>query len=237
MRLRIASLLVVIILIGLAHTAWAQPQPKNLDFGITAGVNISTHTDKYRYAGDIAFTPQRAAGYQLGMMVRYKLADLFSVQANPSVMMLGARYEETFNQENTQYWTDTQTRLLYLQLPVKLVYPLNLLLESVAGITGLKNEYHLSAGLFGNYLYDADLKGSNYAEIATGGRNMESFSRDIINSYSKYDAGLLVGWGMEYENRLGFDLELQYTLKQIYNSNPVYKPKNRAIVFAITYLI
>lgn len=227
------ALVVTLLIFGMGSRAEAQP----IELGISAGINLSTHTDKYLYSGGAAFTPNQAVGYQLGIMARRDLSELFRLQIEPSIIKLGARYQQSFSQQDTEMQTDSWTRLIYLQWPVLTQISLDSLEESLFGRSLQNTSLHFTGGLFWNYLLDARFVGTNYAGRSFEAIQQGKFSKDVKNNYSKYDTGIIVGVGMEYDHRIGFDTRLQYTALQSYNGKPMYKPKNVAVTFSLTYLI
>jgi len=221
----------------MGHNAQAQSGNSRWDVGITAGMNVSTHTDKYRYTEDVAFTPDMAAGYQVGLLVRRRFSQSLAIQLEPSVVKLGARYQQSFLQQGLEYHTESWTRLVYLQLPLMAQYSIDPFIETLIGRSSPNTRYHLTGGLFVGYLLNAQFKGMNYRSPSFEAFQEGKFSEDVINYYSKYDAGLILGMGFEHDRTIGFDARLQYTMLQTYNSTPEYEPKNMALMFSVTYLI
>jgi|GEM_PF-550941 len=237
MKDHIAIFLLLSMLFVMGHNARAQSDIGSWDFGFTAGMNISTHTDKYNYSGDVAFTPDMAAGYQVGLLVRGRFSESLAIQLEPSIVKLGARYQETFLQQDLEYHTESWTRLVYLQLPLMAQYSIDPFVETLTRRSSPYTRYHLTGGLFGGYLLNAQFKGMNYRSPNFEAFQEGRFSEDVLIHYSKYDAGVVFGMGFEYDQTIGFDARMQYTMLQTYNSTPAYKPQNMALMFSVTYLI
>lgn len=209
-------------------------QSQSLKFGLKAGLNISNHTDKFsNYEGN-QLTPETALGYQIGLITRKKLNEVLKVGAEPSLIMLGANYNESVTLDGREFQTDTRSNLHYLHLPVLLHFYKEPKINgrTVYGNQLVQYSYHFTFGLFGEYLLSANLNGDNI-----DGNLTRSVSEDVINQYSKYDAGAVVGFGMEFIEKLGFDLRFQQTFIQAYNGNPRLKPKNYAFKLSFVYLL
>ena len=206
---------------------------QSLKYGLKAGLNITNHTDKFRYSGN-ELTPESALGYQVGLLTRAKLNEVLKIGLEPSLIMLGANYNESVLLDGREFQTDTRSNLLYLHLPVLLhIYKEPKINgRRVYGNQLVQYSYHFTVGLFGEYLLNARLNGDNI-----DGNLTRSVSDDVINQYSKYDAGGVVGFGMEFIEKLGFDLRFQQTFLQTYNGNPRLKPKNYAFKLSFVYLL
>jgi hypothetical protein len=209
-------------------------QSQSLKFGLKAGFNISNHTDKFRNYEGNQLTPESALGYQAGLLARAKLNQLLKASLEPSLMMLGANYNESVTLNGREFQTDTRSNLLYLHLPVLLHFYQEPKINSrtVYGNQLVQYSYHFTIGLFGEYLLSARLTGDNI-----DGNLTRSVSEDVIDNYSKYDAGGVVGFGMEFIEKFGFDIRFQHTFLQTYNGNPRLKPKNYAFKLSFVYLL
>jgi len=228
MKDHIAVILLLNILFVIGHNAQAQSGNSRWDVGITAGMNISTHTDKFLYKGGGYLTPESAAGYQAGFFIRRVIPSL-KLQVEPSIIKLGARYSEEVSFQGTKLQTESWTKLLYFQLPMFAHF-------SPVKLERNSNSFYVIGGIFGDYLLDAHFKGTN-SRAAEAFQHRPFFSNDVLTQYSRYDAGVLFGIGLEYEERIGFETRLQYTMIQSYQGNTKNKPKNLALTLSFYYLL
>lgn len=214
---------------GIGIQSNAQP----LEFGISRGINISTHTEKFRYSGNY-LTPKATTDLHTNLIVRKKLSSL-RLQFEPSLTILGAKYDEPVTIQGEELQTKSETQLKYLQLPLLVQFPIELPEDRIF-LLPLPTTYHLSSGIFWSYLLDARLEGTNTKDNSS---QKESFSEDVIIQYSRYDGGVILGAGFEYgtDFKIGFETRVQYTALQAYNSNPRYRPKNTAVTFALYLLL
>lgn len=210
----------------------ATGQGQIMDFGLSAGINVNTHTGKFRYSGNY-LTPEINAGYHAGLIARTKLSKILRAALEPSLILLGARYNEPVSIGGTSYQADTRTQLLYLHLPLLLqfIHTPSPDIAQVYGEAITDHSYHFTAGFFGEYLLDARHKGT-----LTAGDQSNDISRDVILQYSRYDAGAVAGIGVEFQEQFGIESRFQYTLLQAYNGTPRYKPKNYALTLSLYVL-
>src|SRR5699024_8181148 len=116
---QLRSLLVGIIflsILGLSNQASAQTK-----FGITGGLNVSSHLNAFNHTSDdikLSLDPKIKSGYQGGLILRQNITKAFRMQIEPAVILLGAKYDETFTLRGSQLQTESRTELLYVQLPL-----------------------------------------------------------------------------------------------------------------------
>ncbi|WP_445666625.1 porin family protein [Fodinibius sp. AD559] len=209
-------------------------QSQSLEYGLTAGLNISNHTDRFRNYESNQLTPSSALGYQVSFMTRTTLNQLLKASLEPSIIMLGANYNESITLNGREFQTDIRSKLYYLHLPV-LVQFYNEPKKTGRTVYGnqiMQYSYHFTVGIFGEYLLNARLTGDNI-----DGNLTRSVFENVIDAYSKYDAGGVVGFGMEFIDKYGFETRLQRTFLQTYNGNPQLKPKNYAFKLSFVYLL
>lgn len=218
-----------------AHPIKAQP----ISFGITTGVNISSHLKHFRFSDNnikLDLRPKVAANYQLGLLGRAKITEFLRLQLEPSVVMLGARYDGTTKFETGNVRTKGRTELLYLQVP--LLFQLSTVPSSqtVYGLPFAKTTYHITGGIFGGYLLDARFTGTNSGMGLAAG----DFSNDISDQYKDYDGGVMLGMGFEHGYKSKFGIEIRGLLTIFDNGNgsdPNFKPKNMAASLSIYYVL
>ena len=236
---RLLSFLVGIILLispGLTEHAKAQTE-----FGFTGGVNISSHINAFKYQeGDIQLSldPNVTSSYHGGLILRQNISKAFRIQIEPSVILLGAKYDESFMLRGSELQTESRTELLYIQLP--LLFQLSTVPPKrvVYGRETAKTTYHLSGGAFAGYLLDARFTGTNTG--APLGISFEGeFSNDVSDQYSKYDGGILFGLGLEHgaDKKVGFETRAQYTMVHSGDAPELsFDPKNIALTFSIYFI-
>lgn len=225
------------LLPGLVEQTKAQTE-----FGFTGGLNISSHINAFKYQkGDIQLNldPKIATGYQGGLILRQHLSKAFRMQIEPSVILLGARYDESFNLRGAEIQTESRTELLYIQLP--LLFQLSTVPPQrvVYGRETAKTTYHLSGGVFGGYLLDAKFSGTNSG--APLGISFEgAFSNDVSDQYPMYNGGVLFGLGLEYgaDVKVGFETRAQYTMIHSDEAPEFsFDPQNIALTFALYFIL
>jgi len=234
--LRIPIILSCIIWGGITFTSIAQP----VELGIFGGANMSTHLGKFKYATNninLVRTPKITTGYQAGFIARKEITDFLRVQLEPSLILLGARYEESFVLGGVNYETKGRSRLLYIQAP--LVFQLSTIPSSstVYGQPFSKTTYHLSGGVFGGYLPYARYKGTNRRVENIDYR--DDFLIDISDQYQEYDGGVLFGLGLEhgYKHKLGLEARALYSIIDSGNAPELdFHPQNLAFTVSAYYL-
>lgn len=227
-----SKIIVLPVLISFLLGFHFEANTQSLEYGLTTGLNLSNHTETFRYNGNL-LTPEMAIGFQAAPTLQINITQSFSTVIEPTLILLGAKYNQTVNVEGTTLQTESRTNLLYLQLP--LLFKISTIPKgkSVYGRPLANNTYHLFGGPWGGYLLDARFKGTN-----TDRSSFEhKVSQNIIGQYSRYDAGAMIGIGMEHRRMIGIESRFQYTLLQTYNSNPRIKPENYAFLLSLYYLL
>ena len=193
-----------------------QKQPTNTSIGITGSIGASTHMNNFRFVSgdiDLDFSPNFTTSFNIGFVLRRKLSDRVRLQAEPSLSRFGARYSETFELRGFNFQTDSQTELLYIQLPLLFQITTIPPRQTVFGRHRSETTYHLTTGVFGGYLLDAQFSGENTGApvgIAFSG----TFSNDIKDQYSDFDAGAIFGVGFEhgYSKKIGLEGRVHFSV-------------------------
>ena len=193
---------------------------QSIDYGLKIGLNVSNQADKFQYSGN-TYTPESAFGYQVGGIIRTDLNNSLRAAFEPSLIKLGANYTESISLQGQEAESHSRTDLWYLHLP--------LLIQHHKQETTSDLSFNFSAGLFGEYLLNAKFKGENIVNDT-----VNRFSEDIINQFSKYDAGVIYGMGVEWNEKIGLETRFQYTFLQSYQGEPQFKPKNFAFKLSIS---
>lgn len=214
---------------------------QSVDYGISSGINISSHINNFQYSsGDInlELEPKISIGYQGGVIVRKNVTRSFRIQAEPSVIMLGASYQEPFTLRGFELQTDSKTELIYLQLPFLFQLSSVPPEENVFGRKKPRTTFHLTGGVYGGYLLDAQFSGTNTG--APIGITFEGdFSNNVTPQYAEYNGGVIFGGGFEHgiNNKIGFETRAQLAVIDSENTKEQsFTPQNIAITFAV-YLL
>jgi len=231
-------LLILFIILGTAGHAHAQ----RIGLGVTAGINSSSHLENFRFISgdiDLDFSPGFTTGFNAGLIYRQGLSRRFRLQAEPSIALLGARYDDSFVLRGFDFESDSKTQLLYLQLPLLLQLSTTPPERTIFGRQRNETTYHLTGGIFGGYLLDAQFSGTNRG--APIGIEFEgAFSEDVRQQYKEFDGGVIIGGGMEHGhyNKIGIEARIMFSV--IDSGNAVdfsFAPRNMAVGLAIYYLL
>ena len=214
---------------------------QNVGLGVKAGLDFSTQLNNFRFiSGDLELEldPSFTTGYHLGLVYRNRLSNNFRIQAEPSFLRIGANYEESFTFRGFDFETDSETKLSYLHLPV--ILELTTTPPDLAEFPKPWEEttYHATFGLYGSYLLDAVFSGTN-SGTPIGVDFEEEFSNDVTSQFNEYDAGIIIGGGLEYgyQNKIGFETRLMLGMLDSGNAGSAeIKPNNLSVSFAMYYL-
>jgi hypothetical protein len=173
------------------------------------------------------------------LLVTYnRLIQGLRLQAEPSAIMLGANYNGTFELRGFEFESVSKTELFYLQLPLLLQLTSVPREETVFGRPRARTTYHFSGGVFGGYLLDARFSGTNTGApigIAFEG----SFSNDVTSQFSDYDAGMILGGGLEHgaHSKIGLEGRVHFSVLDSNKSNQFnLVPNSLAVTMAVYYL-
>ena len=213
---------------------------QKLDLGFSAGMNVSSHLKKFIFTDNnvtLRLTPEITAGYQSGFLVRKDLSPALRVQTEPTLILLGAKYSESFTLRGTEFKTESKSRLYYLQLPLLLQLSTNPPNKNVFGREFRTTNFHLTGGVFGGYLLDGRFKGTNTG--APIGIPFEGkFQNDITSQYNNFDGGVILGIGVEHGRytKLGFETRALFSVFDTGNMPSNFEPQNMALTFAAYYI-
>lgn len=237
--LPILAITTLFIASGIFNTTKAQ----SIDWGMKGGMSLSSHYHNFWYIEDdinLRLKPDVAVGYNVGFITRTKLTRILRLQAEPSLILLGAKYDDTFALRGTEFQTDSRTELTYIQLPLLLQLTTAPKEQTTYGRKKSRMTFHLSGGLYGSYLLNAQFEGTNTGApigIAFEG----DFANDVTSQYLEYDAGAVLGLGFEYGYYRKFGFETRAVLSGINSGdNPQqssFKHQNMAIMFSVYFLL
>lgn len=240
-RLRFITVTICITLF-LALSIIFSANSQSLGIGIKGGPNITSHINNFRYvSGDInlELTPNVTSGYNVGLVLRQRLSTNYRLQIEPSIVSMGAQYEEGFELREFNFQTESETELLYVQLPLILQLTSTPNERTVYGRQYPSTTFHLSGGVYGSYLMDAQFTGVNTG--APIGINFSgNFSNNIRDQYSEFDAGIMLGVGLENgsANRFGLDARLMFSVIDNGDATDfVFEPKNLGAIISLYFLL
>lgn len=214
---------------------------QNVGIGIKAGFNKSMQLNNFKFSSSeltLDLDPAFTTGFNLGLIYRNRIARNFRIQAEPTFLRIGARYKESFTFRGFEFQTDSETKLSYIQLP--LVLNLTTTPPDLAEFPRPWEEttYHLSTGFYGSYLLDAIFSGIN-SGTPLGVDFEQEFSNDVTSQFNEYDAGLILGGGLEHglHNKIGVETVLMVGLLNSKNETATeIKPNNLSISFSVYYI-
>jgi len=209
--------------------------------GLKAGTNISTQLNNFQFTtGDLQINldPSFTFGYHLGLIYRQRIARNFRIQAEPTFLNIGASYKDSFTFRGFDFQTDSETRLSYIQLPLMLEWTTTPPDLKEVPIPWEITTYHASIGLYSSYLVDAIFVGSNSGS-PIGVDFDEEFSNDVTDQLNYFDAGFIIGGGLEYGHKDKMGIEARVMLG-MFNSGNIrvneFKPDNLSISIAAYYM-
>lgn len=237
--LPILAITIFFIALGINNTAKAQ----TIDWGLSGGMSASSHINNFWYIEDdirLKLRPDIASGFNVGIIGRTKLSRILRLQAEPTLILLGAKYDDTFTLRGTEFQTDSRTELTYIQLPLLVQLTTAPKEQTTYGRKKSRMTFHVSGGLYGAYLLDAQFEGTNTGApigIAFEG----NFANDVRSQYSPYDVGAVFGLGLEYGYYRKVGFETRALLSGIDSGNdpakPFFKHQNMAITFSVYFLL
>jgi hypothetical protein len=232
------TLLVFIIIPVKTDLAEAQ----RLGVGVTGGLTIRTHLNNFRYEAEdinIDFAPALSVGFNTGVIIRRPITESLRFQAEPSIIMLGAKYNDDFVLRGFEFESDSKTQLLYLQLPLLLQISTTPPERTVFGRQRSETTYHLTGGVYGGYLLDATFSGTNTG-APIGIQFQGAFSEDVKSQYKEYDGGVMLGGGLEHgsESKIGFEIRAFYSVIDSGNRPEWdFKPHNVGVTLGVYYIL
>lgn len=213
---------------------------QGLGIGVTAGFNSSSHLNNFRFVADdinLDFTPNFNSGFNGGLIIRREINPGFRFQAEPSVILLGASYQENFTLRGFNIQSESKTELIYAHLPLVVQWSTVPPERTVYGRQFPVTTFHVTGGLFGGYLIDARFTGTNTG-APIGIAFQGDFTNNVTNQYTRHDAGVLIGAGFEHgvEHRVGVETRLLFSAINSGNAQFDFSPHNMAMTVALYYL-
>lgn len=215
---------------------------QNYGIGITGGIGASSHINSFKYVSDdisLDFSANPSMSYHAGIIIRHPVTQTLRIQAEPTIIRLGATYQEPFELRGFQFETDSRTDLIYLQLPLLFQLSSTPTERVIYGRPRSETTYHLSGGAFGSYLLDATFSGTN-SGAPIGIQFQGQFSNDVSSQYSEFDAGVILGIGFEHGHaqKLGVEFRAIVSVLNSGNHSEIdFKPKNIAATVSLYYLL
>lgn len=215
---------------------------QSVGIGVKGGLNVTTHLQNFRFVSgdiDLDLTPNTTSGFNFGFIYRRHINDSYRFQIEPTILTLGAKYEEGFELRGFNFQTESRTELMYIQVPFVFQLSTTPPERTVYGRQYSNTTYHLTGGAYMGYLMNARFSGTNTGApigIAFAG----DFSNDVINQYSAFDGGLIIGAGLESgsTNRTGIEGRLIFSaLDNGATLDFDFSPQNLAVVFSIYFLL
>jgi hypothetical protein len=240
---RLNQLLFSIFFLSILFTTVTEKtMSQRLGIGITGGMNVTSHLNNFRFVSgdiDLDFTPGMTTGFTGGLIVRRPISEKLRFQAEPTISMMGAKYDDDFVLRGFDFETDSRTRLYYVQLPLLIQLTSVPPERTVFGRQRSETTYHLTGGIYGGYLLDATFSGTNTG--APIGIEFEgNFSENVIDQYKEYDAGVTFGGGFEYGNQSKIGLEARVLFSVIDSGNTTdfsFKPQNLGVTVGLYYIL
>ena len=214
---------------------------QDIGVGLKAGLDFTTQLNNFEFtSGDLELDLDAdfITTYHLGLIYRNRISKNFRMQAEPTFLKIGAIYKESFTFRGFDFQTDSETSLSYIQLP--------LVLELTTTPPDLEEfpkpweetTYHATFGLYGSYLLDANFSGTN-SGTPIGVDFEEEFSNDVASQFNDFDAGFIIGGGLEYGymNKIGIETRLMLGMLNSNNASETeFKPNNLSVQVALYYV-
>jgi hypothetical protein len=219
------KLLLTLSLVFLTTFSFAQ----TLNFGVKAGVNLSTisFTDPLP---NYAFDAQNKTGFQAGVVANIGFQH-FDIQPGLLFITKGQKFTEeesiTLNSQNYSYHNTGSERFNYLELPVNLLYKIQVAPGTKIYAGGGP---YLGYGLSGTTIdHLTGSQTSNYTGGVTFGND------EAKDDYKLFDYGVNFTAGVQLIKHFTIDLSYALGLKNI-NWTPGGDLKNRSLALSVGYL-
>jgi hypothetical protein len=238
-RILFTILLAFTLLLSIATT---EAKSQNLGIGITGGVNTSTHLHNFRFEIDdisLDLSPGLSSGYNAGIIIRQGIHRNLRFQAEPGIAFLGAKYDDSFTLRGFNFQTDSETDLLYVQLPLLLQLTTAPSETTIYGRQWAETTYHFTGGIFGGYLLDGTFSGTNTG-APIGIEFQGEFSNNITDQYTFYDAGVILGGGLEhgYNTKFGLEARLMFSVVNSGDAPQInFRTQNIAATLSFYFLL
>lgn len=232
------GILSIVILFSSHHNVKSQ----DIGLGIQSGLEVSTQLNNFQFtSGDLQLDldPKLTAGYNLGLIYRKRISPNFRIQLEPSILRLGATYNETFTFSGFEFETDSETKLTYLHMPVMFEITTTPPDLKEFPVPWEETTYHVSMGFYGSYLMDAVFSGTNSGD-PIGIEFEETFTNDVTNLFNEFNTGLIIGAGLEHgnKNKIGVETRLMLGLLNASPDNQTeFKPNNLSFSFGLYYML
>ena len=227
--------------LSVLYTNVSKVSAQEIGIGVKAGANFSTQLNNFQFTtGDLQINldPSFTFGYHLGLIYRQRIARNFRMQAEPTFLNIGASYKDSFTFRGFDFQTDSKTRLSYIQLPLMLEWTTTPPDLKEVPVPWEITTYHASIGLYSSYLVDAIFSGNNSGS-PIGVDFDEEFSNDVTDQLNYFDAGFIIGGGLEYGHKDKMGIEARVMLG-MFNSGNIrvneFKPDNLSISIAAYYM-
>lgn len=215
---------------------------QGVQIGVTAGSNLTSHLNNFIFEdGDINldFNTNYKFGLKGGFIVRVPINQSFRFHAEPSIVNIGAKYDDSFVLRGFDFQTDSKVDLIYLQLPLLIQISTVPPERTVYGRQRAETTYHLTGGFYGGYLLDATFSGTNRG-APIGIQFQGEFTEDIYTQYKQYDGGIIVGGGIEHGSSSKIGLEVRAFFSIIDSGNrdlESFRPQNLGLTFGVYYIL
>lgn len=240
---RLNQLLFSIFFLSILFTTAAEKtMSQRLGIGITGGMNVTSHLNNFRFVSgdiDLDFTPGMKTGFTGGLIVRRPISEKLRFQAEPTISMMGAKYDDDFVLRGFDFETDSRTRLYYVQLPLLVQFTTVPPERTVYGRQPSETTFHVTGGVFGGYLLDAQFTGAN-SGAPIGIEFQGAFTENVKGQYKEYDGGVIFGGGLEHgsQSKIGLEARIMFSVLDSGNAPDLnFKPQNMAVSLSIYYLL
>ena len=215
-----------------------QVEGQNYGFGVKAGFSAVTQTGNFIFSDgnvNLNLSSGIMAGYSVGFFTRLMLNERYMLVAELNLVRFGASYDDSFQFQNQEISTISKTAIRYIQIPVLIEW------HTKAPDLGPYRyqrpflSFFGSSGFYGGYRLDAVFSGKNSAEFL--GVDFETeFSNNVTDTFKAFDAGLILGGGIEYglKRKYGFETRLVMGLLDVGKNAPA---RNIGVIFGLYFLM